>query len=371
MLSDGTILYSEISEYSLDDIKGYNNLIKTKKNYSLDDGNVVSKIGFEGANEKLSAGYTFDWNGSAIVVTAKAVGKMTVYLSGNVANRKFTLYIDGKRISDKLTPVLSGEKYAVTFDVGNIPTVKEIRFVRQQEAYNGTAAILSFDMCGELMNTKEKDILIEYLGDSITSGMGVHSINNEDNDTLITDDGTNSYAFLSAQYLGVDYRIRSRIGIAVDRGFESTREPGSSWLASYELENCWRDKTTAYSEERKADIVVIYLGTNDILANKTDNLTNSMKELITKVKSYNPDAKIVWISGGMRTECRPNIVEAINSFGGESAGYYICDMPKEFAHVDANNNYVNTGYHGHPGVEQQKVMAHTLIDFLNNKNLVN
>ncbi len=369
ILSDGTVLYSDIRNYCLDDVKGYHTLMENSNYYDLNDSTVASKIVFEGANEKLSDGYTFDWNGSAIVVTAKAVGTMTVYLSGSVANRNFTLYIDGKQVSDKLKPVASGGKYAVTFDVGDTPDVKEIRFIRQQEAANGAAAIHGFDMYGELLQSEEKDILIEYLGDSITSGMGVHSTNHEDHTAARTDDGTNAYAFLSAQYLGVDYRIRSKISIAVDRGYETTRKVGTSWLSSYDLENCWRDQTTPYSETRQADIVVIYLGTNDILSGRVDNLTNSMKELANKVKTYNPNAKIVWINGGMRVY-KTYLEAALSDLGGETAGYYMCDMPEEFAHKDASGNYVNTGYHGHPGVEQQKVMAHTLVDFLKEKGLV-
>ncbi len=370
VLADGTVMYSPVSEYSLDDVKGYYDITANSTYYSLTDSSVASKVKFEGANEKTANGYTFDWNGSALVVTAKTAGKMKVYLSGNVANRNFTLYVDGELVSDKLKPVSEGSgKYSVTLDVGEYPSVKEISFIRQQEAANGTAEILGFDMCGELMQSEENEILIEFLGDSITSGMGVHSIHHEDNSAARTDDGTSAYAFLSAQYLGVDYRIRSRIGIAVDRGYDAERKVEKSWLASYDLENCWRDQTTAYSESRQADIVVIYLGTNDMLSGRVNNLTASMKELADKVKGYNPNAKIVWINGGMR-DYETYLEAALSDLGGETAGYYMCNMPEEFAHKDGSGNYVNTGYHGHPGAEQQKVMAHTLIDFLKEKNLV-
>ena len=370
ILEDGTVMYSPISNYCLDDVIGYHSLNAKNNYYSLDDSNVISKVGFEGANEKLANGYTFDWNGSALVVTAKAVGEMKVYLSGSVANRNFTLYIDGERISDKLKPAAENGKYVVTFDVGNYPTVKEIRFIRQQEADNGTAAILGFDMRGELLKTEEKDTLIEFLGDSITSGMGVHSMNHEDNSTARTDDGTSAYAFLTAQYLGVNYRIRSRIGIGVYKNSAGESGVKNGWVDSYNYENCWRDQTTTFSEERKADIVVIYLGTNEVFSHNVTGLREHMKTLINTVKGHNPNAKIVWICGGMKWDYKPEAEAALESFGGEAAGYYLCDMPSEFAHKDANGNYVNTGYHGHPGVEQQKVMAHTLIDFLKAKNLV-
>lgn len=379
VLADGTVMYSPVSEYSLSDVKGYYDITANSTYYSLNDNDVISKVKFQGANEKLSDGYTFDWNGSALVVTAKTAGKMKVYLSGSkVASHYFTLYIDGELISDKLKAVAeAGGKYSVTFNVGEYPTVKEISFVRQPEACEGkSAAIHGFDMCGELMQTENNDILIEFLGDSITSGIGVHSTHHEDN-SFNAHDGTNAYAFLSAQYLGVDYRIRSRSGIGLNKGWEvgngDYSGPGIDWISTYNYENYWRPGTAdnTYHEDRAANIVVIYLGTNDALSGRiTADFDEKVKTIINLAKVHSPDAEIVWISGGMRNDYRSYVQTAFNELGGEEAGYYICDMPEEFAHKDGSGNYVNTGHHGHPGAEQQKVMAHTLIDFLKEKNLV-
>jgi predicted Rossmann fold flavoprotein len=63
----------------------------------------MEKARLMGANEKLSAGYTFDWNGSALVLNAKAVGNITVYLEAgtNLEIHKFTLYIDGNTSQDE------------------------------------------------------------------------------------------------------------------------------------------------------------------------------------------------------------------------------------------------------------------------------
>ncbi len=360
VLSDGSVVYSEISDYCIDDVIGYNALESGRKDYSLNDSAVMEKVRLMGANEKVSTGYTFDWNGSALVLNAKAVGDITVYLESgtNIESHKFTLYIDGKCITDQLTPTLvSKGKYSVTFNVGDYPVQKDIRFIRQLEACIGGAAVITgFNMAGELYKSEEADLLIEYIGDSITSGIGVHRTPDG-----WANDGTNSYAFLSAVNMGVDWRIRSRSGIGAYINSGGGKGLNSAWVDSYHIENGWRSTTTPYSEPRQADVVVLYLGTNDNWGFKTIDseaeiaeLANGMKLLIEKVKSYNPNAKIVWVSGGMTANYRESANRAITSFGGAENGYFLCDVPLN----------MSAGQNGHPDAAQQRIMAKSLEEFL-------
>ncbi len=360
VLSDGSVHYSDIHTYCIDDVTGYNSLEKVRKDYFLTDSDVMAKARLMGANEKVSSGYTFDWNGSALVLNAKAVGDVTVYLEAgtNIESHKFTLYIDGKCITDQLKPVLvSKGKYSVTFNVGNYPDKKDIRFIRQQEACIGGAAVITgFNMAGQLYESEEADILIEYIGDSITTGIGVHRTPDG-----WAHDGTNSYAFLSAQNMGVDWRIRSRSGIGAYVNSGGAKGVNCDWFNSYHLENSWRSSSTPYNESRQADVVVLYLGTNDNAGlgginseAKTKELANGMKALIEKVKSYNPNAKIVWVSGGMTNKYREAANRAITACGGSEQGYFLCDVP----------DGMNAGENGHPDAAQQRVIAKALEDFL-------
>ncbi len=119
--------------------------------------------------------------------------------------------------------------------------------------------------------------------------------------------------------------------------------------------------TTPYSESRQADVVVIYLGTNDNSGlggintdAKVNELANGMKLLIERVKSYNPNARIVWVSGGMTNKYREAANKAITECGGSENGYYLCDVP----------NSLNAGENGHPDASQQRLISKTLQEFL-------
>ncbi|MEE0946770.1 MAG: GDSL-type esterase/lipase family protein [Acutalibacteraceae bacterium] len=366
VLDDGTVIYSSVTTYSLDDVLEINELEATRKDYSVNDEAVMSKARLMGANEKVTNGYTFDWNGSALVLNAKAVGNITVYLEGggHLSTHKFTLYIDGECVTDQLEPVKVAEnKWSITFNVGNDTAVRDIKFIRQQEAcIGGTAVITGFEMAGELYKSEEADLLIEYLGDSITSGIGVHRL---PGNNVWGNDGTNSYAFLSAQYMGADWRIRSRSGIGGYINAMGGKGVGSDWVNTYNVENCWRNSSTPYEEDRKADIVVINLGTNDTWGMNINSeaavteLAGGMEQLITKVKAFNPDAKIIWVSGGMKDNYRESARRALQKHGGESEGYFLCDVPLN----------MSAGQNGHPDAKQQRIMAHSLVEFINTKVL--
>ena len=212
-------------------------------------------------------------------------------------------------------------------------------------------------MAGELYKSEESDLLIEYIGDSITTGIGVHRTPDG-----WAHDGTNSYAFLSAINMGVDWRIRSRSGIGAYINSGGGKGVNCDWYNSYPLENSWRSSTTPYNESRQADVVVIYLGTNDNSGlgginteAKINELAGGMKLLIERVKSYNKDAKIVWVSGGMTDKYREAANRAIASFGGSEKGYFLCDVPVN----------MKAGENGHPDSKQQRIIAYALEAFLN------
>ncbi len=275
--------------------------------------------------------------------------------SNNDLTLTFTNAKNTKEYGKGTTVTVSADK--VTFNVGNYPKVQDIRFIRQQEACIGGAAVITgFNMAGELYKSEETDLLIEYIGDSITTGIGVHRTPDG-----WANDGTNSYAFLSAINMGVDWRIRSRSGIGAYKNSGGGMGLNSDWLNSYHIENGWRNTTTPYNESREADVVVLYLGTNDNWGFKTIDteaeiaeLAGGMKQLIDKVKSYNPNAKIVWVSGGMTDKYRESARRAIEQSGGIENGYFLCDVPLN----------MSAGQNGHPDAKQQRIIARSLQNFL-------
>ncbi len=368
--ADGNKFYSTQTSYSVADIKEIYTLNEKNTTYSFADKDVLDLVKINGAYETLSGGVTLDWTASTVVVSAYCVGEMEfiIHVPGAMDNQTYAVYVDGERLPgfyelELLSKTLQTGLLKV--NVGNKPKVHTVEIVRRAEVTFGISEAVSVNLNGELVDTAENDLLIEFIGDSITCGIG--NIDNMGNARSC--DGSNAYAFLTAKKLGVDWRIRSRSGIGFQYGSGGGNQIEYSWDKTYHIQNAWRSSKTAYVNNREADIVCIYLGTNDnwgwpkqtgkTLAEDADKVVAEMKEMISIVKNYNPNAKIVWINGGMTTAYAPYSTRTIEELGGEAAGYYIATLPEN----------MTGGGAGHPTVAQHHTMSDALYNFFIEKDL--
>ena len=355
-LEDGRIIYSEIYNYSVNDIKAVNQLGTEKTYYDFTKQEVYEKLVLQGNSKVLETGITSDWNSQTIKFVANCVGDVTVKVHKSLGCYvRYKILVNGARVTGEFTPVLvdkTNNIFEFTFNCGSKAGVKEIQIVRINENGGGPTEIMGVELIGELEKAQQSNTLIEFLGDSISHGGG---------------DGSRTYAFLAAQKLGFDFRIRSRSGMGFAQSNDGASGIGKSWNYTYEIDSFVRSKTTSYTISKEADVVCIYLGTNDHLANRSkpkaerDALyVSGMKNLISIVKQYNPNAKIVWITGGMTNGYRDAAITTMNDLGGENAGYYVCqfDGPTDDSVAE------------HPSTEAHKGLSEVFANFLTEKGLV-
>lgn len=325
--------------------------------------------------EVLDNGVTFDWTGATLRFNARCVGEVTLKMlvnPGSLTHQTYlTVYVDGQRVGKRfVVPVYeTGEKeYTFTLDVGWSSEEHTIEICRQNEAGMGNMTLMSLSMNGELGTAQEKECLVEFIGDSITCGQGNLTTVARNEVTSAYSDGTSAYAFLAARELDVDYRMVSGSGRGVLYSSGGSTGVGASWLQTYGIENDRRSKTQAYESKRKADVVCLYLGTNDTYGRSINNnvnftdeeLTKGMEDLMDVVHSYNPDASIVWVTGGITRSYKPMAEAAIANKGGEAAGYYLFDFSK---------SGLQSGGAWHPTGEDHALMATELAAFLRDKGL--
>ncbi|MFR8332485.1 MAG: GDSL-type esterase/lipase family protein [Oscillospiraceae bacterium] len=135
-------------------------------------------------------------------------------------------------------------------------------------------------------------------------------------------DGTQSYAYLTAQALGADISVLARSGIGAYHGWDG----GNPALPPmYESISYYRDKTAPWAFSRQADIVVINLGTNDLWTGGSSSaLTQAMQDFMRQVRRKNPRAAIVWAAGGIMADYLDEAADAVNRLGGAAKNYYVC-----------------------------------------------
>lgn len=164
-------------------------------------------------------------------------------------------------------------------------------------------------------------------------------------------DATRSYGVLTANNIGYDYNIFSRSGAKVDEMHER-------YLKWYD-----RNTSTEYVPARESDIIVINLATNSWPNSPTAAYCTQLKNFVSMLKEYHPNAEIVVTYGAMtqwymNNQIKPALEQTVSDMGGEESGIYLFKFSSS-----------RDGSIGHPSVADHRRMADELTEFIKSKSL--
>ncbi len=261
---------------------------------------------------------------------------------------------------------LDGSEESVLLDVTKDTTLKVaegleegIHVVRLIKAMGPSFGNLQLETSpistdGVFLTAPERpELKIEFVGDSITAGIGASGTPSESSPTVQNSNCTNSYAYLTAQNLGADYSIVALSGICA-KFLPSTASV------------CMYDKYTKGGmngggdydfTQFDADFVVLALGENDMwLATSHPDYSVELfrkdyADMLRLIREKRPNAHIVCIYGMMgassTTEAEQTITGAIEDTGDEN-----------ISHVKMTQNVA--GAHLHPSAAAHKQTAKKL-----------
>ena len=270
-------------------------------------------------------------------------------------DRYFTVYVDGVRQEERFAAPGTVQVYTpatITVAKGLSKGKHTIEVYRQNEANHAAMLLKSITMKGvPCEKPKDRDLLIEFVGDSITAGYGdLITENVESSGHAKYSDATSTYAFVAAKALNADITATCRSGHMF-----ATEDPVFSDF--YSQINWIRDRS-AYTPTRHPDIVVINLGTNDAAHADHATITDYTVKALEAIRAVNPDCKIVWAYGLMGSGIAANIKAGIENFGGEAKGVYYCQLETDYS-----------GGGGHPSLAGHKKAGETLANFIKEKGL--
>lgn len=333
-----------------------------KKSYSILD--CLDRVKIHGRGMEVNGGITADWSASGIEFTAECEGSVSISTkcSGLVL---FSVFVDGV-LQVKPAIFFPGENTTVV--ASNISNGEHtFLLVRRQMVESGNSGLLAaftgIEVYGELTEKPaDRELLIEFVGDSITCGYGVGDASPAD--------GSNTYAVQAANQLDADYSIVAVSGIGVSLSTDRHASKFVNMSESYDVNNRYRSDA-AYVPTRQADVVVINLNTNDnaqvasladdaLLAAEADYKA-AARLLLQKIRTaHGDDVKIVWVTGMMSNPNKPDktradgwMKEILEELGGEDAGYYTVGMFRDTS-ADA----------GHPNEMAHKQNATRLASFI-------
>ena len=332
--------------------------ITTRTEYALADHK--DKIKIYGRSAELISGIACDYSGSGIEFNARVSGDVVLKVSSDGASY-YTLYINGERQAERFLFADGTAEYTIAEDLAE--NEYNFKLIKQTQAPHSLSTMMSLIIDGKLLERPaDNELLIEFIGDSITCGYGLvgyptEGVTNYGGAKYM--DATLAYAYKTAEALGADHSLVSLSGWAV---LPSAPGVVNGCVPAIYGQTSYRRGDAAYAPERTADIVVIHLGTNDLYARKdtyASDFVSASKNFIADVKAMHPGAKIIWVYGSMMSgsnlsgfEQKVNTI--INDLGGASAGFYSVKVPQSSSGV--NNS--------HPTVEGQERAAEILTEFI-------
>ena len=330
-----------------------------------------------------------DWTAAGIEWEANCSGDVTVTLNATRMGHTdveadgglyFTVYVDGVmqaadlRIPETVDSTWTSNSTNYPFHItalGNTTfTIAEdlpegdhtFAIYNQTEANMGAFGVKSIELSGTFKDAPvEKDLFIEFVGDSITAGHGV--LNNFNVNAPLYEDATRGWPYLTAKALDADWSVLAVSGITAIDGIGWSGAGSVNMQDVYPFETYYSDKTLAhdFANSKKPDVIVLGLGTNDCWTwNGTGGVTltdaqkvSGFKQMLTHLRDRNPDSKIVWVYGMMSSAADEFILQAISEMGGAGNEYYSLGLTKNTA-----------GGRGHPNLAVQSEYAADVSAFI-------
>lgn len=303
--------------------------------------------GYSDKQNVLTLEHTADSIEFNLVCQGKVTAELCTLLNASLKPVYFTVYVDGVKQKTRADWKFGGnETHNVTLAENLEAGAHSFRLVRQNESERGRVFFKSVTFCGEMGSKPAPGALrIEFVGDSITAGYS-NLFPNLTEDTEkgaepdnVYEDGTQAYAYLTAERLHADYSIVAQQGIGVMPGFLQYTMRDMYDKFCYQL-----GRRDVWDFADKADVVVINLGTNDAYFMGEKKFTEKQlqaacEELLHMVRKNQPDAVVIWAYGMMHSDAVSVIKAALDACGGEASGYYFVALERE-----------QSGGYGHPGV---------------------
>jgi hypothetical protein len=313
-------------------------------------------------------------SGSAVEFAVKGTS-LSVQVAGDngvdkEANQcpRFAVLVDGEVLVDE---TLNERSRTVEVFSSQTPRDATVEVIQLSEAKLGTIGVEAItvysDVPSPVAPTDDKDLCIEFVGDSITCGYGVEAASADEPFTTATENFMKSYAYFAAKELDVDYETVCYSGYGVVSGWSADGTLNEEMLVPPLYEVVSKDHNVPWDfSVRPNDVVVVSLGTNDFTYTGTDEgrmseFARAYAEFLLHVRECNPQALIVCTLGTMGCEeLYPYIEQAVGEYREQTGDEHIVCYLSEAIDVETEG----MGAAEHPTEKTQRRCARALVEVI-------
>lgn len=294
-----------------------------------------TRITWYGRNIETDGAVYFDYTASGFAVRFSGSRLEMTFTATECTDPDRRVYLsvitDGGDFRDPMIVALDEAEKTVVLELEH--GVHEVRVLRRSEARCSRSALTQITTDGTFLEApSRRERLIEFYGDSITCGYGNIAPTAWEDFSTSTEDGMQTYAYLTAEALNAECSVVAKSGIPVNQtiwGKSETIRDLATRASYYD--------DSAYEPKAQPDAVVIYGGVNDCSyltgggsterALRTAAFTEEYTALLTALRQLYPDARIVCCAG-MYDETfyiEDAIRDAIAACGDDRILY--CELP--------------------------------------------
>ena len=207
---------------------------------------------------------------------------------------------------------------------------------------------------------------IEFIGDSMTCGYGVETMDEKEGFSDETENHYYTYAALTARALNAQHVVVARSGIGIYRNYNGPKTGNADCMPRVYDRTLFGVDTLKWDFSRYTpDVVCVNLGTNDVSTDPYDKtmLENAYRDFYYTLRAKYPDSKIVFLSGCMLVGRRLEHVQFAMDGVVRQARLKGDNKVYRF---DMSNQTGDLGYGAswHPSLYQQEKMAGELTAYL-------
>ena len=345
------------------------------------------------------------WAASALELTVKS-SEVQILISSNYDRHEpwVSIYINERPVSRFL--VEKGEPKWVcisknmSIENENIITIYKDTQPMPDDIYHSLfihEVKLSED--GIFCKPKPKNIKVEFIGDSLTSGEGLAGGPNDWDWIPQWFVGSSTYAAQTARILNADFTVVSESGWGICWAWDGNRK---NKIPPYYEQICGVSKSDYqislgsqknYNFKGGSDVVVINLGTNDnaafsqppwkqeefgdkyklnlnddgtVCEKDSNTIINGVKDFLKIIRKNNPNAVIIWCWGMVKIQLIPPLIQyGVEEYKFESGDKKVFTLELE-SMDDIEKTEDEKGSRDHPGFITHKFAANKLCDFIKN-----
>ena len=286
-----------------------------------------------------------------------------------VQKARYAVYLNGKKTADCL---MMTPKAELTYQL-DPEKAYDVRLVKLSECTQSLMALEAVETDGEMTAAPEKELKIEFIGDSITCGYGVEGKCGEEDFTTATENAEKSFAGLTAAALNADMQLNAYSGFGIVSGYTADPEVRNMILVPQYYEMTGKNDFPLPDGSLLQDMpwdfsgwepqyAVINLGTNDlswcVTQERKDFFRDEYTAFLKIVRKRRPKARILCLLGVMGTGLNDAVRQAVENYRKETGDRQIRVLLLE------EQNAARDGYGSdfHPNEITQRLLAEKVTD---------